>query len=69
MARMRGHNQAGSSPALQIKPCIVTNVQGIVKVTTACWSIDFGEGGLGVCSIEQVGSQVNRGEHKPFQLG
>jgi hypothetical protein len=31
----------------QIKPCIVTNVQGIVKVTTACWSIDIGEGGLG----------------------
>lgn len=52
MVRMRGHNQAGSNPVSQIKPCIVTNVQGIVKVTTACWSIDIGEGGLGVsCSI------------------
>ena len=44
---MRGHAKTS-----QIKPSIVTSVQGIVKVTTACWSIDIGEGGLGVsCSI------------------
>ena len=44
---MRGHAKTS-----QIKPSIVTRVQGIVKVTTACRSIDIGEGGLGVsCSI------------------
>jgi hypothetical protein len=44
---MRGHAKTS-----QIKPNIVTSVQGIVKVTTACRSIDIGEGGLGVsCSI------------------
>ena len=44
---MRGHSKTS-----QIKPNIVTSVQGIVKVTTACRSIDIGEGGLGVsCSI------------------
>lgn len=30
-----------------MKPSIVTSVQGIVKVTTVCWSIAIGEGGLG----------------------
>ena len=44
---MRGHAKTS-----QIKPSIVTSVQGIVKVTTACRSIYIGEGGLGVsCSI------------------
>jgi len=43
---MRGHAK-GSNPSAQIKPSIVTNVQGIVKVTTAYWSIAIGEGGLG----------------------
>ncbi len=37
----------GSIPIAQIKPSIVTRVQGNVKVTTACWSIDIGEGGIG----------------------
>jgi len=32
----------------QVKPSIVTSAQGIVKVTTAYWSVAFGEGGLGV---------------------
>lgn len=34
-------------PIAQVKPSTVTSVQGIVKVTTACWSVVIGEGGLG----------------------
>ncbi len=37
----------------QLKPSTVTSVSGIVNVTTACWSVDIGEGGLGDTSFRQ----------------